>query len=92
MTDNEAMFCTIFKGNKEPELYVYVPWKTGAGNIPEELQQRMGTLREVMTLSLDPGKKLARANARNVLKDIREKGYYLQLPPDITGQVLFDGD
>jgi len=52
----------------------------------------MGDIIEVMTLQLTSDKKLARANSVKVLNDIKEKGYYLQLPPDITGQVTFDGD
>ena len=92
MADTEAIRCTIFKGKREPELYVYVPWKAGEVNIPEDLRTRMGALTEVMTIMIAPGKKLARARAESVLMDIREKGYYLQLPPEIGGQVLFDGD
>jgi uncharacterized protein YcgL (UPF0745 family) len=92
MADSEAIRCTIFKGKREPELYVYVPWKAGEANIPEDLRTRMGALTAVMTITIGPDKKLARARAENVLNDIREKGYYLQLPPEIGGQVLFDGN
>lgn len=83
---------TIFKGNREQQLYVYVPWGSGEENIPDELRKRMGLLTEVMTLKISPDKKLARAKAANVLKAIKENGYYLQLPPDISIQVLNDGD
>lgn len=92
MSDSEAILCTIFKGSREQELYVFVPRMAGADNIPDELRERMGELKSVMTLNIGPGKKLARADAGKVLSDIREKGYYLQLPPEINGQVLFDGD
>jgi len=92
MTDSEAMICSIFKGSREPELYVYVPFTKAESNIPEELRQRLGKLKEVMTLEITPDKKLARVDAVKVLKEIREQGYFVQLPPVITGQVLFDGD
>ena len=88
----DGMLCTIFKGNRERELYVYVPWKAGEKNIPEALRQRMGALVQVMTLEIGPDRKLARADAARVLADIRDKGYYLQMPPEISGQVLSDGD
>lgn len=83
---------TIFKGSKEQQLYVYVPRESGEENIPDELRKRMGLLTEVMTLRIGPDKKLARANAINVLKAIKEVGYYVQLPPEISMQVLNDGD
>lgn len=92
MTEVDAMLCTIYKGKREKELYVYVPQKEGKENIPEPLCARMGEIIEVMTIKISPDKKLARASASKVLSEIKEKGYYLQLPPDITGQVLFDGD
>ncbi len=92
MSEPDNMLCTIFKGSREQEMYVYVPREAGADNIPEELQKRMGVLKEVMTLEISPQRKLARASAETVLRDIQDKGFYLQLPPDISGQVLFDGD
>ena len=89
---NESRRCTIYKGSREQELYVFVPVEDGEGNIPEELRQRMGTIQEVMTLDIAPDRKLARADAANVLNSIEAQGYYLQLPPEISGQVLQDGD
>lgn len=86
------MLCTIYKGSREQELYVYVPREKGEENIPDELRQRMGKIREVMTLKITEDRKLARAEAAQVIRDIREKGYYVQLPPEITGQVMYEGD
>ena len=88
----ESVLCTIFKGNREHELYVYVPRAAGEDNIPEALRERMGKLSEVMTLKLDPDRKLARADTASVLKALAEQGYYVQLPPTISGQVLHHGD
>ena len=88
----DTMLCTIFKGSRERELYVFVPRENGEKNIPDSLRERMGELSQVMTLQISADRKLARADAATVLSEIREKGYYLQLPPEISGQVLFDGD
>lgn len=88
----QELLVTIFKGSREKELYVFVPRETGETNIPDELCQRMGEIQEVMTIKISADKKLARADAARVLTCIAEQGYYLQLPPEITGQVLNDGD
>ena len=69
-----------------------MPKAQGEDNIPEELRQRMGECLRIMTLIITPDKKLARADAVAVINSILEKGYYLQLPPEITSQVLHDGD
>ena len=92
MTDSSAIICTIFKSSREQGLYVFVPKAQGVKNIPEELHQRMGECLEVMVLNITPDKILARVKAPAVIHDINEKGYYLQLPPEITSQVLHDGD
>jgi uncharacterized protein YcgL (UPF0745 family) len=71
---------------------VYVPFAKAETNIPEELRSRLGKIKEVMSLEITPDKKLARVDAAKVLNEIREQGYFVQLPPVISGQVLFDGD
>ena len=75
--------CTIYRGSREPELFLYVDCREGLERVPEELRVRFGTLTEVMTIALAPERKLARARAPQVLAAIADKGYYLQLPPDI---------
>ncbi len=92
MTDAGSIICSIFKGNKEQELYVYVPRDSGEDGIPEALKDRLGQISKVMDLVLTPDRKLARADTTRVITQIREKGYYLQLPPDIGIGVLHDGD
>lgn len=78
-----ALQCTIYRGSREPELFLYVACHEGLKRVPEELRARFGILSEVMTIELVPERKLARARAPQVLAAIAEKGYYLQLPPDI---------
>lgn len=78
-----TLICTIYKGTREPEMYLYVDRIEGLARVPEELLKRFGTTSEVMTIKLTPTRKLARANAEQVLASIAEKGYYLQLPPNI---------
>lgn len=79
-----TVLCTIYKGSREPELYLYVDRVDGLARVPEELLARFGAIAEVMTIKLTPQRKLARATAPQVLAAIAEKGYYLQLPPNIN--------
>jgi uncharacterized protein YcgL (UPF0745 family) len=78
-----TLICTIYKGAREPEMYLYIDRMEGLARVPEELVARFGALSEVMTIKLTPTRKLARANAEQVLAAIAEKGFYLQLPPNI---------
>ena len=45
------------------------------------LLQRFGEPEPVMMLKLDGSRKLARADAEQVAAEIRDKGFYLQMPP-----------
>jgi uncharacterized protein YcgL (UPF0745 family) len=78
-----TLSCAVYRSSREPELYLYVDSSEGLTRVPEELLTRFGTLSEVLTLELTPERKLARVKAPQVLAAIADKGYYLQLPPDI---------
>lgn len=49
--------------------------------LPEPLLKQFGKPVHVMDLLLTPDRKLARAEADKVLDSVREKGFYLQMPP-----------
>lgn len=88
MNKLSTMLCTVFKGTRKNELYLYIDRQAGLDTVPQEVRDTMGTLSEVMTLKLSPDRKLAKADAAVVLRDIRDKGYYLQMPPtegDLSG-------
>ena len=80
MTDQ--LHCAIYKSSKREEMYAFVDREDGAEAIPESLRPYFGEPRHVMDLTLMPERKLARADARKVIDSIREKGLYLQMPPE----------
>lgn len=88
----KKILCTVYKGSREDELYLYVEKGSDLSQIPDELLARLGTLRVVMTLALSPERKLARVKAEQVLEDIQNKGYFLQLPPNIHAPVFTYGE
>lgn len=82
----------IFKGTRKAESYLYVDKAQGLADVPEVLLAQFGEPRSVMTLMLDPQRKLARANAAEVLAKIEEQGYYLQMPPTQAELLNRDGN
>ena len=62
-------------------MYVYVDKKKGIESLPEALMSLFGEPEHVLDMVLTPEKALARADATNVLQEIAEKGFYLQMPP-----------
>lgn len=73
--------CTVWSSPKKDEMYLYTDRLEGLKRVPEELLAMFGTPKEVMGLVLTEDKKLGRAEAPKVLKEIAEKGFYLQMPP-----------
>lgn len=75
------MKCFIYKSSKKDQLYLYLPKKDEFEDVPPILMDTMGSPEFVMELELSPERKLARANAAEVLAGLEEKGFYLQMPP-----------
>ncbi|MCZ6710461.1 MAG: YcgL domain-containing protein [Gammaproteobacteria bacterium] len=71
----------IYRSPIRQGLYLYVDFKEELQRVPEALLKRFGKPIEAMSLKLTPMRKLARADADSVLRNIEEAGYYLQLPP-----------
>jgi len=84
---NCEMLCQIFKSKRNPEMYLYVEKTNGLKDIPAALLQRFGEPEALMIVLLDANKKLARANCVQVLQEITDNGFYLQMPPT-TAQLL----
>ena len=75
------IFCQIYKSAKNTEMYLYVEKSRGLQDVPQTLMKRFGEPEAIMTLVLERGKKLARADVDEVLRNIDQQGFYLQMPP-----------
>jgi len=62
-------------------MYLYVDKAEGMARVPLELLEQFGRPRAAFVFKLTPERKLALADAGQVLRQIAECGYYLQLPP-----------
>jgi uncharacterized protein YcgL (UPF0745 family) len=83
------MQCEIYKGRKKPDTYLYMESPGDFSRLPPSLPDMLGALELVMTLELGNDRKLARANAREIITALKQQGYYLQLPPDVRGVISY---
>lgn len=67
-------------------MYVFVDKKDGLKKLPEALNKQTGKIELAMGLVITPDKKLANANAKDVLESIDTQGFYLQMPPSLYGE------
>lgn len=77
------ILCDIYKGDKDEEMYLYVKKEDGLKKVPEALLKKIGATRQVMSIVLTVGKKLARADTEKVIAQLEKEGYYLQMPPSL---------
>jgi len=85
----DKMICSIYRSPKKDEMYLYVAKAKGLVDVPEALQKMFGQPQHRMDMLLTEEKQLARANAADILADIDDKGYYLQMPP-VRDEYLLD--
>ena len=68
-------------------MYLYLAREDDFESVPELLMRRFGTPTLVMTLELHDKRPLARAEVREVLRQLGETGYYLQMPPKLAPDI-----
>ncbi|MEQ5802584.1 YcgL domain-containing protein [Halomonas sp. H10-9-1] len=75
------LLCQVFKSPRKEGMYLYVDKREGVERVPAPLLERFGKPQPAMTLILSPEKRLGCARADEVMQAIRDKGFYLQMPP-----------
>ncbi len=75
------MQCFIYKSLKKEDLYLYIDKKDDFSKVPEILFNSLGKMAFVMDLELTPERKLAREDAGKVIASLKEKGFFVQMPP-----------
>ena len=74
------MQCAIYKSRKKQDTYLYLTDKDDFSRVPEPLLKLIGQLANVMDLELSPERKLAQEDTAEVLRNLRERGWHLQMP------------
>ena len=78
------MNCVVYKSAGKPDTYLYLACQCDFQDLPGELQRTFGTPVKVMELGLSQKTRLARVDASAVMRELEQKGYFLQLPPNIS--------
>ena len=78
---DDGLHCWVYRSPRIQEMYLYLAQEGGFDRVPEALLARFGDPHLVIELELDPGRRLARADVTSVIRNLRNLGYHLQLPP-----------
>jgi uncharacterized protein YcgL (UPF0745 family) len=72
--------CYIYRCSRKPDMYIYLAEKDDFSDVPAVIMNGLGITEFSMELELDAGKKLARVNVTDVMANLKENGFHLQLP------------
>jgi len=75
--------CVIYKASKKANTYLFVENENDFSKVPAPLLNLLGILEIVMELEISENTKLAEASTEKVISEIKESGFYLQLPSDV---------
>ena len=84
-----ALTCFIYRCSAKSDMYIYLREKDDFSCVPEELLKRLGRTDFAMELELKKDMKLARENPQDVMTNLQQRGFHLQMPSDTSiDQVL----
>ena len=80
--------CIIYRSPKKEGMYLYVNKSEDLSRVPEALLARFGKPEHAMVLVLHPERELARVDVKQVLAELDEKGFFLQMPPSTDDEYM----
>jgi len=73
--------CSIYKSTRKNEMYLYVVKSEALARVPDGLLTVFGPPVHAFDLVLSPQRQLAREDISQVLENLDNQGYHLQMPP-----------
>ena len=77
------MLCHIYRSSRKLDTYLYLVDKDDFSIIPDDLLRVFGTPEFSFSFDLTQERELAREDASEVLDNLADQGYHLQLQDDI---------
>lgn len=90
MTDKDLP-CWVYRSTRQQEMYLYLSEEEAFDKVPAELLERFGDPILVIELELNARRKLAREDVVEVMRNLRERGFHLQMQPRVQAN-LYHGN
>ena len=74
------MICYVYRSNRKRDTYLYIREKDDFSDIPQTVLTIFGEPEYSLSFVLDESRKLAQADPAEVINQLQENGFYLQLP------------
>lgn len=78
---SNSTHCYIYRSKKKDQLFLFVEKKDDFSKVPEPLMEGFGTPEFSFEMDLGGDTRMVRSNPADVLKHLKEQGYFVQMPP-----------
>jgi len=75
------MNCYVYRSNKKQGMYLYLVEKDNFDDVPDSLMKLLGEVVFSFEFDLTKNRKLVKEETREVLRNLKENGFFLQMPP-----------
>ncbi|PWK49221.1 YcgL domain-containing protein [Pleionea mediterranea] len=75
------MLTFVYRSPKRSEMYLYLMERDNFDAVPESLLKAFGTPEFALHVNLEKRETLARENINEVRQQLKEQGFFLQMPP-----------
>jgi uncharacterized protein YcgL (UPF0745 family) len=84
-----AVNCSVYRSRRKDYTYIFLAEGRSLEQLPVELLAVFGTPEFVIDLELSTERELATEDVRQVIENLCDQGYHLQLPPgDLQGDPI----
>jgi len=87
----DSLPCWVYRSPRKQEMYLYLAAEDAFDKVPAALLERFGEPILVIELELSMQRKLAREDVATVMTNLRDRGFHLQLPPQLE-PALYHGN
>ena len=84
MTLPATMEVEVFKTSRRPDTFLFLPEGLPPGEWPDGLEEVFMPAEKVLSLTLTAEQPLAAQSVTRVMEEIVAKGFFLQLPPQLS--------
>ncbi len=75
------MHCYVYASLRKVDSYLWLARRDAFDLLPADLVSLLGQMRLALEVDLDEDRRLPREDPRQVLANLRDRGWHLQLPP-----------
>lgn len=75
------MLCYVYRSRSREGAYLYLRDRDDFSMVPDSLMRVFGSPELALEIDLTPERRLASEEPRQVIANLRDRGFHLQMPP-----------